>query len=82
MAFTPFHDEGESLSIGGLTLENGNIRIALYGRLDIRQDQESLRDLLVLKEQIDAIIVSLEAQKSLPAQASSGEVTHEMKNPF
>lgn len=82
MAFTPFHDEGESLSIGGLTLENGNIRIALYGQLDIRQDQESLKDLLVLKEQIDAIIVSLEAQKSLPAQASSGEVTHEMKNPF
>ncbi|WP_338333709.1 hypothetical protein [Acetobacter sp. LMG 32666] len=82
MAFTPFRDEGESLSIGGLTLENGNVRIALYGRLDIRRDQESLKNLLVLKEQIDAIIVSLDAQKSLPAQASSGEVTHEMKNPF
>lgn len=82
MAFTPFRDEGESLSIGGLTLENGNVRIALYGQLDIRRDQESLKNLLVLKEQIDAIIVSLDAQKSLPAQASSGEVTHEMKNPF
>lgn len=82
MAFTPFHDHGESLSIGGLTLENGNTRIALYGQLDITQDQESLKNLLVLKEQIDAIIVSLSAQKSLPELIASGEVTHEMKNPF
>ncbi|MFT8371538.1 hypothetical protein [Acetobacter syzygii] len=82
MAFTPFHDRGESLSIGGLTLENGNARIALYGRLDIRQDQESLKNLRVLRAELDAIMVSLERQKSLPACVSSVEVTHAMKNPF
>lgn len=82
MAFTPFHDQGESLSIGGLTLENGTVRIALYGQLDIRQDQESLENLRALKKEIDAIVVSLEQQKCLPAHAVSDEVTHAMKNPF
>jgi hypothetical protein len=81
MSFIPFHDQGESITFGGLTLENGNVRIALYGQLDIRQDQESLNNLLALKEQIDSIITTLSG-KHLPSHVASDEVTHAMKNPF
>lgn len=65
MSFTPFVDDGESLSVDGLTIENGEERVVLYGRLSIGKDQAGLKDVKALKAIVDALVARLEQEPSL-----------------
>ena len=81
-AFTPYADNAASLSIGGLTLENGTERVALYGQLDLTRDKAGLRLARELKAVLDAVVRHLEAAHDLPDQVPPPETPKTVKNPF
>jgi hypothetical protein len=66
--FKPYSNDDDVLNIQGdaLTLSNGTTRIVLNGTLELTQDQRGLKAALALKEAVDAIVTSLQAQKNLP----------------
>ena len=84
--FKPYSNDDDVLNIQGdaLTLSNGTTRVVLNGTLELTQDQRGLKAALALKEAVDAIVTSLQAQKNLPEKikdepdAKPGVVT----NPF
>ncbi|MBB2158114.1 hypothetical protein HLH33_17735 [Gluconacetobacter diazotrophicus] len=82
MSIVPFDDKGESTAISGLTIENGEDRIALYGQLAITRDRQGLADAHALKDWIDAIVAALESAPHLPDKAPRGERSHPVDNPF
>ncbi|MBB2199796.1 hypothetical protein HLH44_20605 [Gluconacetobacter sp. 1c LMG 22058] len=82
MSFTPFVDRGESVTIDGLTVENGEERVAFYGRLSIGKDQAGLKDAQEMKTIIDALVVRLEGEASLPDRLPLGEKSHPVADPF
>ena len=45
---TPFADDAASMSIGGLTIENGTDRVVIYGSLDLTRDKQGLAHALAL----------------------------------
>jgi len=79
----PFADDDASQAIGGLTVENGTTRIAVYGRLDIGRDKAGLRRAKKLKALIDAMVEALEAVEDLPAKAAEAvDPPTRVANPF
>ena len=68
--FKPYSNDDDVLNIQGdaLTLSNGTTRVVLNGTLELTQDQRGLKAALALKEAVDAIIASLQAQTNLPAK--------------
>lgn len=68
--FKPYSNDDDVLNIHGdaLTLTNGETRVVLNGTLELTRDQRGLKAALALKEAVDAIVASLQAQKDLPAQ--------------
>ncbi|EGG79277.1 hypothetical protein SXCC_00055 [Gluconacetobacter sp. SXCC-1] len=82
MPFTPFDDQGESSTVGGLTVENGSDRIAVYGQMSITRDRRGLDDARALKDVLDAIVDALERQPDLPQEIGTGLNTHPVRNPF
>ena len=43
MSFQAFKDNSASMDIGGLTLENNEERVSIYGSLNIGRDQQGLQ---------------------------------------
>ena len=80
--FSPYADDAASLSIGGLTLENGTERVALYGQLDLTRDKAGLRLARELKAVLDAVVHQLEAAHDLPEQVPPPAKPRTVKNPF
>jgi hypothetical protein len=68
--FKPYSNDDDVLNIQGdaLTVSNGTTRIVLNGTLELTQDQRGLKAALALKEAVDAIVTSLQAQSNLPAK--------------
>jgi hypothetical protein len=68
--FKPYSNDDDVLNIQGdaLTLSNGTTRVVLNGTLELTRDQRGLKAALALKEAVDAIVASLQAQKDLPAK--------------
>ncbi|CAD6548884.1 hypothetical protein [Paraburkholderia metrosideri] len=68
--FKPYSNDDDVLNIQGdaLTLTNGTTRVVLNGTLELTQDQRGLKAALALKEAVDAIVASLQAQNNLPAK--------------
>ena len=68
--FKPYSNDDDVLNIQGdaLTLSNGTTRVVLNGTLELTRDQRGLKAALALKEAVDAIVASLQAQKNLPAK--------------
>ena len=68
--FKPYSNDDDVLNIQGdaLTLTNGTTRVVLNGTLELTQDQRGLKAALALKEAVDAIVASLQAQTGLPAK--------------
>lgn len=64
---TPYGNETESLEFGDLTIENRLDKVTLYGGLDLTKDQAGLAYARQLKAILDAVVQTLEAEKSLPA---------------
>lgn len=54
MKFDAFGNDSQVVSIGGLTIENGNNSIAIYGDLTINQDDgyQQIKQLATICEQI------------------------------
>ena len=68
--FKPYSNDDDVLNIQGdaLTLSNGTTRVVLNGTLELTRDQRGLKAALALKEALDAIVASLQAQEDLPAK--------------
>jgi hypothetical protein len=78
----PFADDSASVGIGGLTIENGTDKIALYGNTDLTRDKAGLQQARALKVLVDQIVSTLEAEKNLPDQIAPPDTPDEVANPF
>lgn len=78
----PFADDSTSLSVAGLTVENGTRRVTLYGSLDLTRDKAGLAEARALKVLVDAIVRTLEADHALPDQVAPPEPPRTVENPF
>jgi len=68
--FKPYSNDDDVLNIQGdaLTVSNGTTRVVLNGTLELTRDQRGLKAALALKEAVDSIVASLQAQTNLPAK--------------
>jgi hypothetical protein len=80
ISISPFANESDSLSIGGLTVENRQDRISVYGSLDITRDLEGLEYAERLKILLDDIVAVMKADR-LPDKISI-KPAEEIPNPF
>ena len=78
----PFADDDGSISIAGLTIENGTDRVALYGSLDITRDKQGLAQARALQALLDQAVRYLEAVKNLPAALPPPPPPKQVANPF
>ena len=81
-SFKPFADDSASVTVAGLTVENGTDGIAIYGQGDITRDKEGLRNARALKALVDGIVQTLEAEKNLPDRVAPPDKPETVKNPF
>ena len=79
---TPFADDAGSVSIGGLTVENGTDRVAIYGSLDLTRDKQGLAHALTLKALLDAAVQRLQAERNLPDAVPAPPAPKSVPNPF
>lgn len=79
-AFMPYADDSTSVHVGGLTVENQQDRIALYGNIELTHDQQGFAYAQQLKVLLDAIVQQL-ASESLPKQIASPSI-ETVDNPF
>ncbi len=79
---TPFADDAGSVSIGGMTVENGTERVALYGSLDITRDKAGLVHARVLKEILDQTVQALEGDPQLAEKIAPPVKPKSVRNPF
>lgn len=61
----PFQNAADSVSLGELTVENGEDRIAIYGSLNITRDKEGLQLAQELKALLDETVKLLSSEKLL-----------------
>lgn len=80
MSFYAFKDSSASLDIGGLTLENNEERVSIYGSLNIGCDQQGLRQARQLQAILNDMVNYL-AQQDLPEHIETF-VPKAVKNPF
>ncbi|MGF6773440.1 hypothetical protein P3T18_005954 [Paraburkholderia sp. GAS199] len=68
--FKPYSNDDDVLNIQGdaLTVSNGTTRVVVAGTLELTRDQRGLKAALALKEAIDAVVATLQAQSNLPAK--------------
>ena len=79
---SPFADEDGSISIAGLTIENGTDRVGLYGSLDLTRDKQGLTQARVLQALLDQAVRYLEAVKDLPDALPPPPPPKQIANPF
>ena len=80
--FEPFADDTRSTSIGGLTVENGTGRLAIYGSLDITRDRAGLANARALHDLLTRAVATLEADGSLPDKPKRQAGPSTVRNPF
>lgn len=80
-AFVPFAEQASLCSLGGLTIENNQDRLSLYGSLNIAEDQAGLAQAQALKALLERVISHLQAQDNLPEQLDYPP-EEEVDNPF
>ncbi len=79
--FVPFAEQASLCSLGGMTIENNQDRLSLYGSLNIAQDQQGLAQAQALKALLEQVIGHLQAQENLPEQLDYPP-EEEVDNPF
>ena len=79
---TPFADDATSMTIGGLTLENGKDQVSLYGSLDITRDKRGLADAKALKVILDKAVQQMELAANLPDALPAAPAAKKVTNPF
>jgi len=81
-AFKAFGDDARSVEVGGLTIENGTERIALYGEAEISRDKAGLATARRLKAIIDSAVEALEGEAALPEQLAPPAELKKVRNPL
>lgn len=68
--FNAFSNDDDVLSIQGdaLTVSNGKTCVTVSGTLELTKDKRGLRDALALKQAVDSVVATLQAQADLPDQ--------------
>lgn len=79
--FVAFTAQASLCSLGGLTIENNQDRLSLYGSLNIAQDQQGLAQAQALKALLEQVISHLQAQQNLPEKLDYPP-EEEVDNPF
>jgi len=77
----PYADDAASVTIGDLTLENGQDCVTVGGSLDLTRDQAGLAHARALKAALDAIMHVLESNATLPDKVAPPKAATEVKNP-
>lgn len=80
MHFTPYANESDVLTLGGLTLENRLDRISLSGDIDLTADQAGLAHARQLQQLLASVVAKLESM-ALPAELPAPAVKT-VDNPF
>ena len=80
--FTPFANEADVMSVGGLNLENHADRVSVFGNVDLTRDKVGLAHAQALKSVLDATIASLQADAELPDEVAPPEQPTGPRNPF
>lgn len=82
--FVPFADDTASLTVAGLTAENGRDRIALYGEGEIARDRAGLAQAKALLALLGEVVKALSEDPALPQHAPAAKVaaTKAVRNPF
>lgn len=79
---TPFADDAASTAIDKLTIENGRLRLSLYGSLDVTRDKAGLQRALALKEIVDQAVKTLTSDPALPDRLPPPDKPATVRNPF
>jgi hypothetical protein len=82
MRFQPFEDDAAVFSYGGLTLENGAGKVAMFGDLKFSRDQSSRRAALALADILRAIADGIDDSAPESAAEEVLAVIEEVANPF
>lgn len=78
---SPFRDDGKSIGIGDLTIENRIDSVEMFGSLSLTKDKDGLKRAKEIKEIVDATLAALEAEKDLPDKIAT-IAPKKKKNPF
>ena len=78
----PFADDSAASAIGGLNVENGRDRVALYGSLDLTRDKAGLDHARRLRALLDDAVRVLEADAHLPDELPPPGKPKQVPNPF
>lgn len=81
-AFKAFADDARSVELGGLTIENGRERLAVYGEGEITRDKAGLATARQLKAIIDSAVEALEADEALPEKLAPPAELKTVRNPL
>jgi hypothetical protein len=70
--FNAYANDDDVLNVQGdaLTLTNGTTRVTIAGTLELTRDKRGLAAALALKEAIDAVVKTLQADPHLPAKVA------------
>ena len=83
ITITPFDNEHETLSIGGLTIENGLDSVLMYGELMITKSKDGLTQAKALQAISNQLVTALEQVADLPDEPSMALTQAEViDNPF
>lgn len=80
--FTPYANESDALSIGGLNIENRLDRVSMYGSVDLTRDQAGLKSARALHTVLTDVVAALEAEKDLPASVPEPDAPTAARDPF
>lgn len=78
----PFADDAATMAIGGLTMENGTARVALYGSLDLTRDKQGLAHARALQAVLNQVVQALEGAGALPDAVAPPAAAKSVPNPF
>lgn len=81
-AFKAFGDDARSVEVGGLTIENGTARLAIYGEGEITRDKVGLANARQLKAIIDSAVEALEGDEALPDKVAPPAELKKVRNPL
>jgi hypothetical protein len=78
----PFQNESEVVTFDSLTIENRTDRVTIYGNIDVTRDKAGLASARQLRQILDDVVRTLEAESNLPDQVAPPKATKSVKNPF
>ena len=82
MSFKSFADDSATVSIGGITIENGTDRLKVYGEQDVTRDKAGLAMAQKMKEVWDSAVAALQSDPALPNAVAPIEAPTTVTNPF